>query len=363
MWGWEKMKNQDVVYDSQDKQSMSIGGGIDSRLNWITFVDYETNKEIQVWSKEHYDYFKREQWVENADMMVRMDIEQLLKDLNSSNVVQSYQNLPVNQKINIIQQPQPIFVEEEVIEPVIVEQLEPVVVKQSTKTDTSNYTTETPYTPANEKIVKNKELLNPTQLTSAISFYNNKKQNNTWREILWSAIQKEWISLSDFSNESLAKWFAEVQKQNWKSKDKIDWKAWTNDISLLWLDLSIYTEKKEAVSNLPSNNWGFTNVYERDKVYPNEAVIDIQDWTELINPNEAKISQLESERADLKNQMDSIQRQIDSQTRNWSNTWVTINGQHYWNSYSGWPSLEYKINTLVRQYNSKWDEIDSLNWL
>lgn len=355
---------------------------IEELLKWqvITFND-ENGNEIKLGSEKHVEYIKKmHSEIEDyfAREMVKLDVINTMKKIG---VVD-------NTKIAIAPIKEEVYLEKVQTEykPVVQEippvvEVEPVLVKQGT--NSFNYNVNTSYSNA-EKVPRNKELLNSTQLTSAISFYNNKKENNTWREILWNAIQDKWISLSDFNDESLAKWFAEVQKQNWKTWNQIDWKAWEKDISLLWLTESIYTEIQLDVIKEHKNTYTIDtsadNPYKNDNtdfwmnmnsLYNNTsveqdpvwAVINIPDWTKLINANEAQISQLEVERADLKNQMEQIKNQIDSQSRNWSNTGIIIGGQHYWNSYSGWASLEQNYNSLVRQYNSKWDELDRLNWL
>ena len=112
-WMWTAPKNIDAQYDNKP---MSIGGGIDSRLEWITFTDYKTGKEIEMWSPEHKQYFIREQWIENADKIYRQDINQLLKELNLNNTVQ-------NNVTTVVQKSyEPAMVEQttEVSEPVVI---------------------------------------------------------------------------------------------------------------------------------------------------------------------------------------------------------------------------------------------------
>ncbi len=333
--GWKGPLNVDASYDSE---SMSIGGGIDSRLKWITFTDYKTGKEIKIWSSEHKEYFVREQWAEKADMMVKEDINQLLKDLEAAGIVS-----PKRTTKHVIFRKKP---------------------KKYTYTYNDNswrpYWSKPDWKPENLK----KFELSWKQLKSAVEFYKRVWKNNTWKETLGISLTAKGFEINDYSIENLAKWFAEFQKLNRK---KTDWKAW-NDLKLLWLSKDIYTvkTKKDKVYK----------VYKVNKIkqsyIKNSKSIEPIDKKNLINKN--KILQLVAERKKLdiqmqwiKRDMNSIKRKIYSQSYDWNTNGIVLWNQHYWNSYSWWPSLESKfnelhrqLNALIKKYNDKWSQINIL---
>lgn len=113
-WTWGATQIVDAQYD---KEAMSIGGGIDPRLKWVTFTDYETGEQKPVWWAEHKEYYKKIHWHNEYLKVFKLDMEELLIDIQTYNNKHS-ENISV-----------PV-VEEVYVEPIVVNEPESVIIAE-----------------------------------------------------------------------------------------------------------------------------------------------------------------------------------------------------------------------------------------